>query len=876
MSYGSFLHEFFRDDVDLDTLHGHKLQSFLSGKNSHNAADTVNMIWHHRYSHASERTHESHADYFSPSKSHKDIKFAGPAIATWCLRRVIEQTEQEAKYLCSQKAGLRIRAGKASAGKQSANPYVSWDLVRQFSMAKLTKKYQHNAPVTWKILRDFVDAGVGEDSENDEDADSLYRPKDLVSVSKLLMFMVFTRNSRVNLLPLCRGLTLFASKAHQATYRIGSRFAQNVPYATVYAALITMSKVERVSRNHLFKEPKPSLLVMDNVQVQANRRELGTGVTDKMLTGTAATVIQMEGCTWGDLLLRLFLENIKKEERAELTITDVQGKIDTDHIATVFRFHFIETLVTYIPQLLHLRQPVSKLFKEAAQRHQIDPHRHTVVYPLGMNSENEVSTRGVKEAVCDFLNQIGCTAETSEGRAMFISGDGKTFEGLHTAKNILSGIEDDFRSLRFARPVLELWHTKWTDMNRIFEGFWGGDLARVDPSTLGFMALLTGTIKPTAESDKTDYYKGTRTIGLVVQGHILDCWRCRDQFTLLDHFEKLGREDRLPSLTALLQDADILATRYASEAAYLRAMDPASEHPDCLHSVPRNLSWREEADRAQWPLADEDSAAQGADMLPEDADNPISFHDGPFLGDHALANSTLFIRSGVLYLEVVRAVSLGDAGRVWEVLKIWLFSFAGSGHNRYSQYLVEMFCNLELEYPEPMRRALFENWLVNRTGKPGHFLEIDLMQEHFNHWLAQLAQHKGKEYDHPWYREILSLQVDSILHITREMEQNARLEARRKAHTSPHLNFELIEIMKSCKKFQLHVRCDGRDFGFHAKDHFSAGIDVLGDGKLGEFVKKGVREHTNMTEELQMPEGYEDPTVYLDPAITFEDGQSMW
>ena len=45
------------------------------------------------------------------------------------------------------------------------------------------------------------------------------------------------------------------------------------------------------------------------------------------------------------------------------------------------------------------------------------------------------------------------------------------------------------------------------------------------------------------------------------------------------------------------------------------------------------------------------------------------------------------------------------------------------------------------------------NWLVNISGQPGHFIELDLLQEHFNFWLEDIVQHKGKDFDDPFYRD---------------------------------------------------------------------------------------------------------------------------
>src|SRR5882724_11105692 len=92
-------------------------------------------------------------------------------------------------------------------------------------------------------------------------------------------------------------------------------------------------------------------------------------------------------------------------------------------------------------------------------------------------------------------------------------------------------------------------------------------------------------------------------------------------------------------------------------------------------------------------------------------------------------------------------------------------------------HLIEVFCNLTLEYPEATREAIMQNWLVNLAGMPRRFHELNLMQEHFNLWLEELAQHKGNEFGDTWYRDTLSMHVYNFLRLTDEMENHTELAA---------------------------------------------------------------------------------------------------
>ncbi|EGO18771.1 hypothetical protein SERLADRAFT_443742 [Serpula lacrymans var. lacrymans S7.9] len=65
--------------------------------------------------------------------------------------------------------------------------------------------------------------------------------------------------------------------------------------------------------------------------------------------------------------------------------------------------------------------------------------------------------------------------------------------------------------------------------------------------------------------------------------------------------------------------------------------------------------------------------------------------------DLTLANTILFIQNRMLWWEMCQAISLGDTGRVLEVLKFWVFTFAGGKNPYYLQYLLELFCNFKWE-----------------------------------------------------------------------------------------------------------------------------------------------------------------------------------
>jgi hypothetical protein len=71
-----------------------------------------------------------------------------------------------------------------------------------------------------------------------------------------------------------------------------------------------------------------------------------------------------------------------------------------------------------------------------------------------------------------------------------------------------------------------------------------------------------------------------------------------------------------------------------------------------------------------------------------------------------------------------------------------LFTFAGSSHQKYANYLLETVCNLELESGTELRDAILKSMLVSLSGKEGSFSAADFIQEYFNRLLEAIVEKK--------------------------------------------------------------------------------------------------------------------------------------
>jgi len=112
------------------------------------------------------------------------------------------------------------------------------------------------------------------------------------------------------------------------------------------------------------------------------------------------------------------------------------------------------------------------------------------------------------------------------------------------------------------------------------------------------------------------------------------------------------------------------------------------------------------------------------------------------------------------------------------------------------------------------------------------------MQEHYNRWLEDMVTKRGGEFDDDFYRKTIAPNVNHFLRIKEVIEGAFGLEARSKAHTSPHLRDESKVLLTMYKETELHRFRSTRSMGHAAKNQFNIGYNRLQSGKLAEFIRK--------------------------------------
>ncbi|KAF6742326.1 hypothetical protein DFP72DRAFT_830671 [Ephemerocybe angulata] len=204
--------------------------------------------------------------------------------------------------------------------------------------------------------------------------------------------------------------------------------------------------------------------------------------------------------------------------------------------------------------------------------------------------------------------------------------------------------------------------------------------------------------------------------------------------------------------------------------------------------------------------------------------------------DATLSNNIHFLRMTFWYLEMCAGIAEGDIGRVFEIIKLLRFSFWGAGSTNYGNELLEQACNFLYEFSDDLKTAIFNNYLVNPSGIPGHWFELDLLQEHFNYWLKRLFNSKSHDFDSRHLSEAVGLNIRGFSLLRDRFPSIFGFRRNKGKHTDPEKIFDINTLGAHYRKEGVLVFKKDRSQPYKAIDEFGQGMNILAGGKLKAFL----------------------------------------
>ncbi|KAJ7923991.1 hypothetical protein B0H13DRAFT_2399024 [Mycena leptocephala] len=828
-SVGEFLatlfHNHRRGEPDPRTpTHRIAVTRFLNGVSAFKMADIIELIYDHPQSRPKQKYPDQVEAAFSHTRPLDEIRYARPCLNSWATRIVGNEVYRRVGLLAKKTDDPESRTHvRATTNERTENANVATWEDTEFSVQGLADKYQERDPFIWYMTECFCAPRV-----KGEVVMRKRRPHPVIQVGALSAFIVSRNPYASGDLALPLGIWHFACKSHVDVKRVYCRFGSTISDRTARKALNSMSATSLANLQHnvrdaTARDESEYGKVLDNVQQFVPVYEHGLGRDNQLKVGIACTAFRYDNAKPGAFNAADHIARVIAAKRQDMTTETVFQSIDWSHIGGVTILHFVRVLAEFTPHLDYLRKEISDRFRTSHALHRIAVSKK-VLQPLATNAERELSD--------------------SESPVL---GSRRRRFARHSygTKRILATLEDNYESMRNVISTPETWHTKATDLNSCASNHYG-PAASKDPSSLSRSSNAANMKRP-ADLKKCDFYPTSRSMTLIWEARVLDCWRhvLGIESDIHAHFEELAAHDILPSLEDLLEQGTILRERYASQPAYDRSLDKHEhESAPSRSKIPSGSPWTPpcaaEKDSAPQAETDADTDMPGLAEIPDDSADPAETDmdavaeapaeeapktntttDGPkvhqeepgFDGDRVASNAILFLMEFGWWVELNYAIPEGDVGRVLEILKIFIFTFAGTSNQNYMRYMLDLYSLLEFECSPDLKEALLNNYLFNLRDELGNFVEGDLTQEWYNRWLEDMVSRRGGDFDDKFYRQTISPNVHHFLKIKEDIESAFDLKRRSKSHTSPHLRDETKVLLQLYKEEELHLFRPGRSMG---------------------------------------------------------------
>jgi hypothetical protein len=184
--------------------------------------------------------------------------------------------------------------------------------------------------------------------------------------------------------------------------------------------------------------------------------------------------------------------------------------------------HFVRVLVDFSPSLNPLSSQVSARFRTALAKHRLEPRKKRL-QPLGTNSEQQMENKGYQAGFRDFDEQMGIEPQKCDDLLSWNRADRGGHETLIRQKMIQVTTKDVYASYRNAISTPETWHTKSTKLNSTASNHYE-PAASPDPSSLSRSSNAANMKRPT-DLKKCDFYPTSRSMTMIWEARVLDCWR---------------------------------------------------------------------------------------------------------------------------------------------------------------------------------------------------------------------------------------------------------------------------------------------------------------------------------------------------------------
>lgn len=185
-------------------------------------------------------------------------------------------------------------------------------------------------------------------------------------------------------------------------------------------------------------------------------------------------------------------------------------------------------------------------------------------------------------------------------------------------------------------------------------------------------------------------------------------------------------------------------------------------------------------------------------------------------------------------------------------MQLLRFSFWGAGSTNYGNELLELACNFLYEFSPALKTAVLNNYLVNPSGLRGHWLELDLLQEHFNFWIKRLFNSKSHDFDGKHLSEAVSLNIGGFSMLRDRFPGLFGAKKNSHHHSPADKRDDLDRLGAHFKDDHILSFVPNRSQVYTVQDEFAAGISILAGGQLTTFLQRTTQDGPGIDDDSEL------------------------
>ena len=219
-----------------------------------------------------------------------------------------------------------------------------------------------------------------------------------------------------------------------------------------------------------------------------------------MRTGTAATLLIMDGVSKGDLDPQELASRLHL--RSKLTFGDLINDLDQKHLDNIGKATLLHVWTKHIQSLQEFSSDAANLFTDKYKKRPLKP-RKSVYYSLKTSSIDESRPAGAKEELMDIASQLKLQEADFNNILIPVAGDLVTVDRIRKLKRYTHTDLGIYSQHKWALPWIQLWHMKWAALRSIYNTHWSPNISK---HLYGLRSDCTALQRQNLNPEKCDYH----------------------------------------------------------------------------------------------------------------------------------------------------------------------------------------------------------------------------------------------------------------------------------------------------------------------------------------------------------------------------------